>query len=239
MMFEELKSLLTCVKDLNASKEDYYYAINENNCLNKRSANNRNYSAKYLEELYGLDPNITLFRLLRYFWERDEESRPLIALLCCYSRDTLFRKSAGYIINKNYGDSVTRIELERYLHELMPDYYSDTTLSSIAKNINSSWTQAGLVNGGIKKIRSKANPAAGAAAYALVLSYLAGARGEIILDNSFIKLLDCAEGKTIELAEAASRSGWIVFKKVSSIIEAQFPALLTKEEMEWVNEQNR
>ncbi len=239
MMLDELSILMSHVTDVAATKEQYLHAVKQDNCLGKRSANNRDYSAKYLTQLYGLDLNIPIFRMLRYFWQRDEKAQPLLALLCCYSRDVLFRKSAGFILNKPLGDAVRRADMESYLHKLMPDHYSERSLKSIAININSSWTQAGLLTGRINKVRTKATASTGAVAYALVLAYLCGIRGELILSSGFAKLLDCTEGQVIDLAETASRRGWIVFKKIGTVVEVQFPALLTREEMEWVNEQNR
>lgn len=238
MMFDELSILFSHVTDPAATKEQYLHAIKQDNCLGKRSANNRDYSAKFLTQLYGLDLNIPLFRMLRFFWQRDEKAQPLLALLCCYARDALFRKSAGFILSKQIGDAVQRAEMESYLYKLMPDHYSERSLKSIAININSSWMQAGLLTGRSKKVRTIAPASTGAVAYALALAYLCGLRGEIILSSSFTKLLDCTEGQVIDYAETASRRGWLVFNKISSVVEVQFPVLLTREEMEWVNEQN-
>ena len=43
--------------------------------------------------------------------------------------------------------------------------------------------------------------------------------------------------KTIELAEQASRRGWITYKRVGDVIEVLFPNLINKQEQEWLREQ--
>ena len=44
--------------------------------------------------------------------------------------------------------------------------------------------------------------------------------------------------ESIELSVEASRKGWIVLKRLGSVIEVLFPNLLSNQEMEWVREQS-
>jgi hypothetical protein len=74
--------------------------------------------------------------------------------------------------------------------------------------------------------------------YALFLGHLCGVRGEALFSTEFARLLDCSSGRSVELAEEASRRGWIVFKRVGKVMEVQFPNLLTTQEREWIHEQN-
>jgi hypothetical protein len=53
-----------------------------------------------------------------------------------------------------------------------------------------------------------------------------------------MRIVDCSTDKAIELAESASRRGWIVFKRIGNVIEVQFPNLLSQQEQEWVREQS-
>jgi len=72
----------------------------------------------------------------------------------------------------------------------------------------------------------------------LLLGYLTGVRGQALFQTEYARLLDCTLNKAIELAEDASRKGWIVFKRVGDVIEVLFPKLINQEEMEWLREQN-
>ena len=238
MMLAELTALLDAVDDNKASREDYVRAIIEANCLGKRTEKNRLISKRYLVELYAIDPNVLLFRALLFFWRRDVTGRPLLALLCAYARDTLLRASAGYILPLPEGASVSRESTEQFLDSLSPGRYSPGKLASNAKNINSTWTQSGHLNGRVRKIRTPVQATPGAVAYALLLGYLTGDRGEALMRTDYIKLLDSTFENAVALAEDASRKGWIVFKRVDNVIEAVFPNQLNPQEMEWLREQN-
>jgi hypothetical protein len=238
IMLEDLCLLLECVNDPLSSKDNYLKAIRDDNCLGKRSGKTRILTGKHLVELYSLDTSVTIFRVFRYFWTRDHKGQPLLALLCAYARDDLLRISAPFIEKFSENEVVSRDELENHIEEIFPDRFSKATLKSTAQNLNSSWTKAGHLKGKAKKVRSKASATSGSAAYALFLGYLTGARGEQLFNTEFTRLLDCSPENVIELAEDASRRGWITFKRVGGVMEVLFPNLLTKEEEEWIYEQN-
>src|ERR1035437_1135086 len=74
LMLSELKSVL----DHNASDSDragYKLSVVEDNCLGKPTASTRRLSFQRLSELYALDPQVTLFRLLRRLWPMDADSQ--------------------------------------------------------------------------------------------------------------------------------------------------------------------
>ena len=55
-----------------ASRADYVAAIVEHNCLGKPTSATRVLSAQRLSELYALDPDVPLFRIMRNLWRLDE-----------------------------------------------------------------------------------------------------------------------------------------------------------------------
>ncbi|OGR01706.1 MAG: hypothetical protein A2511_00985 [Deltaproteobacteria bacterium RIFOXYD12_FULL_50_9] len=238
MMLEELSILLDYMNDASASRDDYGRAIIEANCLGKRTGKNRLISRRYLVELYSLAPNLLLFRALLFFWQRDKAGRSLIALLCAYARDPLLSASAKYILPLPAGSLVNRQSMETYLDTLAPGRYSLGKLASNAKNLNSTWTQTGHLVGRSSKIRNRAVPTVGSVSYALLLGYLIGERGVGLFQTDYVKLLDCSFERAIELAEDASRRGWIILKRMGDVIEVAFPNLITAEEMGWVREQS-
>jgi len=136
------------------------------------------------------------------------------------------------------GQRVTREALEEYIDNLETGRFSPSTLKSTAQNINSSWTQSGHLQGRVKKVRLKPKATPGAVSYALLLGYLSGVRGESLYNTEYAKLLDCSMEQAIELSTEASRKGWIVLKRLGSVIEVLFPILLSDKEMEWVREQS-
>lgn len=237
MMLDELTMLLDYVSHPDVTKVDYLHFIEEDNCLGKRSGKTRRLTYKHLAELYSLDSAHLLFRALLYFWQRDEEGRPMLALLATYARDSIFRASAPMILNAPEGSVITRDSIEELIDSLEPGRFSKATLRSTAQNINSSWTKSGHLTGRVKKARSQAKSTPGSAAYALLLSYLVGARGQNLFNTEYARLLDCSREHVIELAEQASRRGWITYKRVGDVIEILFPNLINQQEQEWLREQ--
>lgn len=237
MMLDELAALLGYVDREDASKGDYLRAVEEDNCLAKRSGKTRRLTYRHLAELYSLDTAHILFRALRYFWKRDEAGRPLLAVLCAYARDSIFRSTAPFIQKCPEGTVINRKSLEEFIDSQEPGRFSKATLKSTAQNINSSWTKSGHLTGRVKKVRAHPFVTPGSVSYALLLGYLTGARGQELFRTNYIKLLDCPRDKAIELAEEASRKGWITFKRVGDVIEVLFPNLINQQEQEWLREQ--
>lgn len=238
MMLDELQTLLSCVRNPDSSKSDYRRAIVEENCLGKRSEESRKITNMHLGFLYGLDSSVTIFRALRCFWERDVNGRPLLALLSAYSRDGLVRTSAPFVLPLAEGQTFHREVLEESIYKREPNRFSEVSLKSVVRNLSATWTKSGHLVEKATKIRSRALATAGSVSYALFLGHLCGVRGEALFSTEFARLLDCSSGRSVELAEEASRRGWIVFKRVGKVMEVQFPNLLTTQEREWIHEQN-
>ena len=237
MMLDDLRRLLEHVPDVQAGREAFARAILDDNCLAKRSARTRSLSLRHLISLYALDPGVPIFRALRYFWQRDPEGQALLACLVAYARDGVLRSSAPFIFRLAAGEPVVRERLEEYLDSQDAGRFSRATLQSVAQNVATTWTRAGHVRGVRNKMRAAAQPTPGAAALALLIAYTAGARGELLFHTEYTKLLDCAPERCMELAEQASRRGWIVCNRIGPVIEVKFPSLLTAEEQEYVREQ--
>jgi hypothetical protein len=238
MMLVELRALLSYVEAADAAKTYYLEAIQTANCLGKRSGRTRKLTFRHLADLYALDPGLLMFRALRFFWQRDVDGQPLLAVLCAYSRDPILRATAPFVLKFQEGSTVAREAMEEFIDAQEPGRFSKATLKSTAQNINSSWTQSGHLAGRVRKVRARAVPTPGTVSLALLLGYVSGLRGESLLKSGFTRMLDCSFEKTIELAEDASRRGWISLKRVGHVVEVLFPNLITAQEMEWLREPN-
>lgn len=237
LMLEELGSLLEAVDGTNATLDTYREAIIEDNCLSKASGKTRELTFRHLKELYGLDPVIPIFRTLLYFWKREPEGRPLLAALCAFPRDKIFRASHSWITKFSVGEQVPRQKIEERITEAFPDRFSPASLKSIAQNLNSSWTKTGHLQGCVKKFRTKAKPTPASTAFALYLGYLNGVRGEELFQSPYAKVLDARLAELMEKAEVASQRGWIVMKRLGNVIEVLLPQLITDEERRRLHEQ--
>ncbi len=96
-MLSDLASVLETTPS-DASLAESRAAITEENVLAKKTASNRRLTAQRLSEIYGLDAAVHLFRHLRFFWELDDEGRPLLACRCANARDPLSRMTASHVL---------------------------------------------------------------------------------------------------------------------------------------------
>jgi hypothetical protein len=222
-MLKELSLLLNAVSLPNPTKEDYRKAIVDDNYLGKKSGITRELSASHLENLYTLDPEALIFKAMRFFWRRDIAGHPLLAFTCVYSRDYLINRISPFILKKTEGETVPQKTVMEMLEDQHHGMFSKATLESTARNVMSTFAQSGHLKGKLNRIRSYAKPTAGSVAYALLLGYVCGYRGESLFSSEFIKILDCSREKAVELTEAASRSGWLSFKHLDNIYDVSFP----------------
>ena len=103
IMLGELEMLLSYMNHPNVLKAEYFHAISEENCLRKQSFKTRLLTFRHLVDLYSLDSSLLLFRALLFFWQRDEKGRPLLALLCSYTRDSILRSTISFIRHLEQG----------------------------------------------------------------------------------------------------------------------------------------
>lgn len=238
MMTNEIFALFDYVQNTNANLDEYKTSIIDANCLGKRTVKNRGYSFSYLKRSYALSPEYLIFRAFRFFFDRDEKSRALLCLLTVYSRDLILQASAGYIISLSIGEKISKTDFEDHMDKSFPGRFGTKMLQSLVRNLLSSWTQSGHLSSDRNRARQTAEAGSGAVSFALLLGYLTGARGEMLFHTEYAKLLDCSLEKAVELAEEASRKGWIVFNRIGGVIEVGFPSLINQQELEWIREQN-
>jgi hypothetical protein len=237
MMLAELQSLLAAAPQ-DATHDFFRREIIEDNVLGKRTATTRRKAAKLLTQLYALDPCVTIFRAMWFLWERDATGRPLLALLCAAARDPVFRLTASAVLAVRPGDVVAKADLEQAVNRAAPGHFGTSTLQTTARNAASTWTQSGHIQG--HKVKRRARPTAtpASAAYALLLGYLAGASGQMLLTTFWAQLLDTPQDQMTSLAVEASARGWIAYRQSGQVIEVRFPELLTPEELETRREQD-
>ena len=68
------------------------------------------------------------------------------------------------------------------------------------------------------------------ATFALLLGYLCGLRGKLLLGSLWARLLGLAPAAVGDLAAEASRQGWLTYKAAGAVVEITFPGLLLPQE---------
>jgi hypothetical protein len=230
MMLADLTTLLAAApKD--AKREEFNRLIVEENVLGKRTTSNRWLSTRHLVDLYGLDQGVTVFRLLRFFWDADAPSRPMLALLCAQARDALLRLSAKMVLATKPGETLTTDDFVNFFNRELPGRFSESMTRSLSQNIAASWAQAGFFKGKVNKVRTRPVVTPAVAAYALALGYLCGLHGQLLIESDWARLLDVTRDQVIRLAQEASKRGWLDFKGAGNVFEITFRQFLTPMEI--------
>ena len=215
-------------QSLDASFEDYERAVLEDNVLSKDTEGARRRTFRYLKELYVLRPTSILFRALRDLWSDDVEAQPLLAGSCALARDAVFRASSTAIFDSSTGEPLVSADLASAVGDHFPDSYSEATLAKIGRNTLSSWEQTGhLAKGdGNTQARTRAVCRPANVAYAFLLGYLEGARGQMLFDTVWAHALDQPTSLLQDLAFGASQRRLIEYRHAGGVVEISFHELL-------------
>ena len=230
IMLADLTTLLAAVPGA-AAYGDYERAIMEDNVLGKGTASTRLWAWKKLRELYALDAELAVFRLLRKFWDVDPKGRPLLALLAALGRDALLRASAPVISGSKAGEPVSREQFQAAIVAVRGERFSQSTMDAILSHLLSSWTESGHLSGRKEKVRARVAPTTAVTAYAVALGYLCGSRGELLFDTLWTSVLDAPSAVLHDQAREASRLGWLTYKGVGRIVEVTFPDVAIQPEL--------
>lgn len=218
LMLAELGAVLAAAPGP-VDRAAYTTAIIDGNCLEKQTASTRRISSQRLAELYALDPFVVIFRVLRRLWAVDAQARPLLAVLAALARDPLFMASAAPVLSQPAGVEIQRAPIRDALRKVVGERMNDDTLDKIVRNVSSSWTQSGHLQGRTFKFRQRVQAQPTAVAFALWLGNAAGFRGEELLTSGWITSLDCTASSARGLALEAKRIGLIDLRTAGEVIE--------------------
>lgn len=218
IMLAELSAAIAAAPP-NGTRADYTSAIVDGNCLGKLTAATRRLTNQRLGELYGLDPTVALFRVLRRLWDLDEHGRPLLALLVALARDPLLAATMPAVISLTPGAEFQRDPARAALRAIVGGRLNDAILDKVIRNTASSWTQAGHLVGRTFKKRRRVEATAPAVAFALYLAHAVGFRGDEMLASAWVKALDCDPTLARELALAAKRLDLIDLRTAGDVLE--------------------
>lgn len=225
IMLSELSSLLASTLP-GDSYENLREAATTHNAVRKSSAAGRNKTFRHLREFYALNIDVPIFSALRKLWDVRPEERPLLAMLCASARDPVLRTSGAFVLSLPYGLGVAKTDLEAYLSEQFPRRYSETVLPRTVRNILSSWTQSGHLEGHLVKKRKRAMAGPASITYALCLGYLCDLRGEALFDTPWTRILDCSISDIYTYAAEASARGLITYKRAGGIVDVDVTSLM-------------
>jgi hypothetical protein len=224
LMLAELRSVLDHTSNV-SDRASYKRSVVEDNCLGKPTASTRRLSFQRLSELYALDPQIPLFRLLRRLWTMDAGSQPQLAVLVALARDPLLRCSAAVVLSLKVGEEFSRTEAEAALRNGTEGRLNDSILAKVVRNCASSWAQAGHLQGRTFKHRQQIKPHFVSVTMALAVGFAAGFRGESLFDSPWMRVLDVDPGAARHLALESKRAGLLDVRFSGNIVDLQLDRL--------------
>ena len=217
MMLKDLSKIPQTVRSIIPA--EIRAQVLEANILGKRTGTARRQALEKLNALYGILTPHPVTMALSKLWPRRPDGHPLLALLCCLAREPLLRDSAPLILSAGPGDAVHWLDIAAQLGSKHPGRYSPKTLGSLARNCASSWTQAGLLSGKVRKRRATPIVTPENAAYAALLGSLAGFGGPALLASPWMRVLDRSEAELLNLLRAADGLGLLRLRVAGGIID--------------------
>lgn len=224
LMLEELSDLLAFISDRNASEEAYGAAVLVDNCTGRKTLSARQKTWMYLKRLYRCDPRDSLFRAFLILWDTAPESRPLLAFQMAWTADPILRESTSFFLPLPDGFEITSGGTAAWVEKAYPSF-SPPAAASTARNLNSTWQQAGFAEGTSARRRRRATPLPANTVFALWLGAKGGLSGSLLFETPMCSILDRPAADLIALAEAASRRGLLGLKRIDTVIEVSFPNL--------------
>ena len=218
MMLNELSAAFAAVPE-HGSRGEFASAIIEGNCSGKATAATRRLTNQRLSELYALDREVPIYRVLRNLWSLDEPGRPLLALLCAIARDPLLAATAAAVVSLTPGSDLQRDRIAAGLREMVGDRLSEATIEKVIRNASSSWAQSGHLVGRTfkKRVQVRATPAT--STFGLYLGYAAGIRGPQLFSSGWMRVLDCTPTSARDMAVEAKRIGLIDLRVSGEIVD--------------------
>ena len=217
-----LSSELSQVMNHSIEGGDFNEILNSN-VSNKLSNRNLLKTNQYLKQLYGFDKKDLLFRCFKHYWTLvDNEKKSILALLFALSNDFLLRESIDIVVNSKVGERVAIEKFDDNIEKYHQGKYSINTRRSAAQNVASSWKQAGYIQGKIKNIRVQPIHDYYTVAFALLLSYLHGDRGEYILLSKWIKALAISTEELRDLIKEAAKRDLLQYQYGGNVTVISF-----------------
>jgi hypothetical protein len=223
-MFLELEKVMNF-----SLEKDNYRASMQNNVFGKKSQDGIKKTSGFLSQLYQFNLTSKKFKAFRFFWSiADENEKVMLSFIFAVSNDYLLQENISVLSNYKLGEKVELESIENSIEKYHPNRYTKVTQHSIAKNIASSWKQAGFITGRVKNIRTEPEITYRIVSFAMLLAFFDGSRGDFIFQNNSILSLCTSENKIRELAVESSKRDFMRYQYAGNVTSINFDSLLNK-----------
>ena len=224
-MLDELSALLSSVPHTRATQDEYAEAIVEENCLGKPTVAARHEARKRLLKVYSLDFQDPVYCMFHSLWSRNPMCRALLGFQYAWVNDAMLRDSCKHFLPMAAGTVVTPQQTSAWVAETYPGKYSEKSVKSVGRSLNSSWYQGGYIDGIHDRTRRLVMPQIENVAFALYLGLESGLAGTGLYSSPMAALLDSSEAALVVMTELAARQGLLRFKHIGDVVEVAFDQL--------------
>ena len=206
-----------------------YFEIMADNVFNKKTESSKKKTINYLTQLYSFNKDDTKFLCLEDYWSKvADKEKPLLALLLATSKDFLIKESVDYVKSVKHNNKASIEDFEANISHHHPNRFSPKTLRSVSQNVASSWKQAGYILGKMKNIRTECPPSYFTTAFAFLMAYIDGERGDYLFNHPSVKALDAIKEEILTLIKAASDRELLDYNRSGVSIVISFDSYIKK-----------
>jgi hypothetical protein len=218
IMFAELFQVMN--RGIESADFDEVLKLNVANKLSNRNLIKTN---AYLKQLYRFDNSDLAFSCFRHYWKlADNSIKSKIALLFALNNDSLLSESIDLVASAPVSEKIAIEKFDENIEKYHPERYSANTRHSAAQNVASSWKQAGYIEGKVKNIRVKPQHNYLTVAFAFLLSFVNGDRGEYILMSKMVKSLALETEEVRELIRQAATHDLLQYQYGGNVTSISF-----------------
>lgn len=223
VMLPELAALLN-IAPADADMAHLQHLVINEDALHKTSASNRLKTFTFLRRLYGLNPDLPVFRefsRLRQLFPGDSTQ---LAASLAFAREPLLRACANFVLETAIGKPLGREDFEAWIREYAPGRYSQTMYVSFSHNLYASFFQLGYlgVAAGKRRLRQRRDVRPVAVAYAAFLDWLTGLNGLALLAGNFSKTLELSRDEHLRQLKACGQLGLMRVALAGGILQLDF-----------------
>jgi hypothetical protein len=125
------------------------------------------------------------------------------------------------------GEELARQDLIHSIRQTVGNRLNESVLDKVVRNVASTWTQAGHLQGRVRKLREQVQPTPVGVVYALLMGYWLGLRGSRLFNTLWARSLDVSVDQLVHLATDAKRLGLIDLKRAGDVVAVAFAPAIT------------
>lgn len=223
VMLPELNALLT-IAPSDADMAHLQHLVVNEDALHKTSASNRLKTFSFLRRLYGLNPDLPVFREFSRLCKLFPGDSTLLASSLAFAREPLLRSCANFVLDTAVGKPLGREDFEAWIREYAPGRYSQTMYVSFSHNLYASFFQLGYlgVAAGKHRLRQRRDVRPAAVAYAAFLDWLTGLNGLSLLTGNYSKTLELNQDEHLRLLKVCGQLGLMRVALAGGILQLDF-----------------